>query len=128
MQPVKYMSLDVANIWMHMWWLIALNHPQCTWDCRFMMKLLMGTFQLKSRTYSYNKSNDVLCNYCDDYVKESSEHLLFECSGNIHLHSRLWQLVFDQCHEQLRKELYWMSSKNKVLFIFAAIKCNYNND
>ena len=114
---------------MHTWWLIALKHPKCTQDCRTMMKLVMGTTQLKSCISRYNKSNDVLFNDCDDYVKESTEHVLFECSGNIHLRSRLCQLVLDQFPQQLRQELYRMSSKSKVLFlIFAAMKCNYNND
>ena len=84
-------------------WLIVPKHPQCTRDCRTMMKLVMGTSQLKLCTYRYNKSNDVLCNDCDDSVTESIEGVLFECNGNIHLRSRLLQLVLDQCPEQLRK-------------------------
>ena len=88
----------------------------------------MGTIQLKSYTYRYTKSNDVLCNDCDDYVKESIEHVLFECSGgNIHLWSRLWQSVLDQCPEQLLKNCTECQTK-KVLYIFAAMKCNYHND
>ena len=40
----------------------------------------------------------------------------------------IFTLDYGQCAEQLNKELYRISSQNKVLFIFAAMKCNYSND
>ena len=100
---------DVANISTHAWWRFTMKNPQYTQNCRSIMKMLLGVHGLKTSTYRFTSSNDVLCDQCDLYHPESINHVLFECNQNKDTRVILWQTLMDQCPPAMVNDISQMS-------------------
>ena len=118
-------KLGVASIGIHSWWKFTMKNPLYTKNCRCIMKMLLGTHGLKTSTYRFTSSNDVLCDNCELYHPESIDHVLFECSQNRDTRARLWQAIIEHCPPAMVKDLHQMSNRDKTRYFLNALYCDY---
>ena len=116
---------SVANIKSHAWWMFAFNNPQWSRKCRIVMKMLLGVHGLKSNTYKYTRSNDVMCELCTMYCPETINHVLFECNQNKGEQIILWQSVLNNCPPAMVADLSRMTNKDKTIYMLNALYCNF---
>ena len=111
MDCVDYKKLNV-------WWKCVANSSNAFRSVSCVVALLCGT---QPNGYGANFGSRQRCLICCDYVMESMEHIIFECSGlQTKRQTLLCELVTSMPHA-MRESFMTMNNKAKVIFIVSGL-------
>ena len=109
------------------WWAYVRHFPQCTRECRTMIRLLVGEHCLASnpgsRTAQKNASR--ICDWCSSYKREEVSHFLFECSSIQQALCRFWSDMRNVAPPQLVNAMQTMSPQDLTVFCMSGFCCKY---
>ena len=107
------------------WWAVAQQNPCYLNSCRIIMRLLLDVHSLQNCKSRYDDDVSALCPHCEEYVCETVEHWMFECSKWGDVRHESWKDVMDNCPtDVLKTHISGLLPRQRAKFL---ISCMYNS-
>ena len=108
---VQYKTLNV-------WWKCVAISSNAFRSVSCVIALLCGT---QPNGYGVNFGSQQRCQICCDYVTETMEHIIFECTGLQTKRHIVMELLMNSMPHAMRESFMMMNSKAKVVFILSGL-------
>ena len=108
---VQYKTLNV-------WWKCVAISSNAFRSVSCVIALLCGT---QPNGYGVNFGSQQRCQICCDYVTETMEHIIFECTGLQTKRHIVMELLMKSMPHAMRESFMMMNSKAKVVFILSGL-------
>ena len=116
-----YISLNNLKLDVHLshnmlcWWKLAYRRQALTKHCKTIVKALLNV-------YRYGTER---CHICQDYDRNSVEHIMFTCSSLHNTRVDKWRNVIRDCPPQMINEFNCMTEHQRWYFMLNCFNCDF---
>ena len=106
-KALSYFDTNVEINAVNSWWKLAFINPKFTCVVKTIVRLLLNV-----SCFGWHS-----CNCCGPGTKDSIEHILFECDGNVQCRYRYWKELSFICPSAMFDEMENMSQYRKCRYM-----------